>query len=127
MTPPTVSRLVVLSVVGALVLAACGPATESPSPSATPAPTPSAVPASPASPTGAPQGDAVYDAIEDQVVCTRYEGDRTAGWLGRNFTEDGRRLAGLDDEHERITIVPAAPLGRLLVYRRPPAQGPSGT
>ena len=71
MTPPTVSRLVVLSVVGALVLAACGPATESPSPSATPAPTPSAVPASPASPTGAPQGDAVYDAIEEQVVALR--------------------------------------------------------
>ena len=66
-------------------------------------------------------------AIADQVVCTRYEGDRSAGWRGLNFTEDGRRLAALDDDHERITIVPAAPLDRLLVYRRPPPQGPSGT
>ncbi len=66
-------------------------------------------------------------AIEDQIVCTRYEGDRSAGWRGRNFTREGRRLAALDDEHERITIVPAAPLDRLIVYRRPPPQGPSGT
>jgi hypothetical protein len=66
-------------------------------------------------------------ALEDQTVCTRYEGDRASGWRGRNFTPDGRRLAALDDEFERITIVPAAPLDRLIVYRAPPAQGPTGT
>lgn len=66
-------------------------------------------------------------ASEGQTVCTRYDGDRAKGWRGRNFTADGRRLAGLDDDFERITIVPAAPIDRLVVYRAPPAQGPNGT
>lgn len=66
-------------------------------------------------------------AAEGQTVCTRYDGDRETGWRGRSFTSDGRRLSGLDDEGERITIVPAGPVERLLVYRPPPAQGPSGT
>jgi hypothetical protein len=66
-------------------------------------------------------------ALENQIVCTRYEGDRTAGWRGRNFTPDGRRLPALDDEYERITLVPAAPVDSLIVYRPVPTQGPSGT
>lgn len=66
-------------------------------------------------------------AAEGQTVCTRYEGDRASGWRGRNFTPDGRRLAALDDEFERITIVPAGPIDRLVVYRPPPVTGPSGT
>lgn len=66
-------------------------------------------------------------ASEGQTVCTRYEGDRANGWRGRSFTSEGRRLPGLDDEHERITIIPAGPIDSLVVYRAPPAQGPSGT
>lgn len=66
-------------------------------------------------------------AAEGQIVCTRYEGDRASGWRGRNFTQDGRRLTALDDEFERITIVPAAPIDGLVVHRRPPARGPNGT
>ena len=66
-------------------------------------------------------------AAEGQTVCTRYEGSRAAGWRGRNFTPDGRTLPQLDDEFERITIVPAAPVDSLIVYRPPPVQGPSGT
>ena len=66
-------------------------------------------------------------AAEGQTVCTRYEGSREAGWRGRNFTADGHSLAALDDEFERITIVPAAPVDSLIVYRPAPTQGPSGT
>lgn len=66
-------------------------------------------------------------ASEGQTVCTRYEGNRETGWRGRNFTAEGRRLPGLDDEFERITIIPAGPIDRLIVYRQPPVQGPSGT
>ena len=66
-------------------------------------------------------------AAEGQTVCTRYEGDRASGWRGRNFTAEGRRLPGLEDEFERITIIPAGPIDSLIVYRPPPAQGPNGT
>lgn len=66
-------------------------------------------------------------AAEGQTVCTRYEGSRAAGWRGRNFTTDGRSLPQLDDEAERITIVPAAPIGRLIVYRAPATPAPPGT
>jgi hypothetical protein len=66
-------------------------------------------------------------AAEGQTVCTRYEGNRETGWQGRNFTPEGRRLPGLDDEFERVTIIPAGPIDRLIVYRQPPVQGPSGT
>lgn len=66
-------------------------------------------------------------AAEGQTVCTRYEGSREAGWQGRSFTPEGRRLSGLDDEFERITIIPAAPIDSLIVYRPPPRQGPNGT
>lgn len=66
-------------------------------------------------------------AAEGQTVCTRYEGDRASGWRSRAFTAEGRRLPGLDDEFERITIIPAGPIDSQLVYRPPPAQGPSGT
>ena len=55
---------------------------------------------------------------DGQIVCTRYEGNRERG-LARPATSptDGRRLPALDDEFERITIVPAAPIERLIVYR----------
>jgi hypothetical protein len=66
-------------------------------------------------------------AGEGQTICTRYDGDRATGWRGRNFTPDGRRLPQLDDEHEVLTIVPAAPIESLIVYRPPPVRGPSGT
>jgi hypothetical protein len=66
-------------------------------------------------------------AGEGQTVCTRYEGSRATGWRALNFTAEGRRLAALDDDFERLTIVPAAPLERLLVFRAPPARGPGGT
>lgn len=58
-------------------------------------------------------------AGEGQTVCTRYEGDRAAGWRSRAFLPDGHALPQLDDEGERITIVPAAPIDRLIVYRAP--------
>ena len=66
-------------------------------------------------------------AGEGQTICTRYEGTRATGWRGLNFTPDGRRLAAFDDDFERITIVPAAPIESLVVFRAPPAQGPGGT
>ncbi len=52
-------------------------------------------------------------AAEEQVVCSRYEraGD---GWTSRAFLPDGRSLPGLDDEGERISIVPAGPVDELL-------------
>lgn len=74
MTRSRSARLVALLLAAALVVA-CGPSTPSLAPSASPAPTPSVTPtpdptASPdASPTQ--DADAVYDAIEDQVLALR--------------------------------------------------------
>ena len=39
------------------------------------------------------------------------------GWRARYFTEDGHRLPGLEEE-QLITIVPAAPLERLVSYQQ---------
>ena len=55
-------------------------------------------------------------AGEGQVVCSRYERE-AEGYRVRAFLPDGRSLPQLDDESERLTIVPAAPLDMLL--RRP--------
>lgn len=63
-------------------------------------------------------------AGEGQTICTRYEGNRQAGWRGRAFLPDGRSLPQLDDAEERITIVPAGPIDRLVTYRPPPARTP---
>ena len=55
-------------------------------------------------------------ASDRQVVCARVEGTAQTGWHNRYFTEDGHRLTGLDEEHQRISIVPAGPLERLVSY-----------
>ena len=55
-------------------------------------------------------------ASEGQTVCTRYEGSRAAGWRGRVFDSDGNSLPALDDARERITIIPAGPIDRLVTY-----------
>lgn len=55
-------------------------------------------------------------ASEEQVVCSRY--DRVeGGYRVRAFRPDGRSLPRLDDEQERIAIVPAAPIESLLKRR----------
>lgn len=53
-------------------------------------------------------------ATENQIVCTRYEGNRTAGWHERAFLPDGHPLPRMETERNLITIVPAAPVERLL-------------
>lgn len=53
-------------------------------------------------------------AGEDQMVCSRYEGSREAGYSGRSFLPDGRALPQLDDSQARIRIVPVAPVDELL-------------
>ena len=54
-------------------------------------------------------------AGDGQVVCARSDGNAQNGWRSRYFTEDGHRLPGLDEE-QRITIVPAVPVERLVSY-----------
>ena len=56
-------------------------------------------------------------ATENQIVCTRYDGNRAAGWHERPFLPDGHRLPHLETEQNLITIVPAAPIERLLPER----------
>jgi hypothetical protein len=63
-------------------------------------------------------------AGEDQVVCTRYDRDGAA-WRHRAFLPDGRSLPQLDDEGERLRIVPAAPLETLLRAPEPTPAKPS--
>lgn len=58
-------------------------------------------------------------AGENQVVCSRYDRDGAAYRL-RAFLPSGRSLPQLDDEGERLRIVPAAPLESLL---RAPERG----
>ena len=76
MTDLMTRRLAALLLAFAFALAACGGATTSPSPSAaaaTPSPAPSSVPAASASDGPAPSqdADAIYDAIETEVVAIR--------------------------------------------------------
>jgi hypothetical protein len=73
MTPSTIARFGALILSSVLVLAACGAATPTPSPSASSAPsaTPSTAPSASAQPNGsaaADDVDAIYDAIEAQVL-----------------------------------------------------------
>ncbi|HEX8193593.1 MAG TPA: hypothetical protein VF552_11915 [Allosphingosinicella sp.] len=63
-------------------------------------------------------------AGEDQVVCTRYDQDGAAYRL-RAFLPDGRSLPQLDDDGERLRIVPAGRLETLLTPPQPPAADPS--
>jgi hypothetical protein len=54
-------------------------------------------------------------AREGVTTCTRWEGNRAAGWTGRPLLPDGRSLPGLQGEgEERLTIVPIAPLAELM-------------
>jgi len=54
-------------------------------------------------------------AREGVTTCTRWEGNRTAGWTGRPLLPDGRSLPGLEGGgEERLTIVPIAPLAELM-------------
>lgn len=62
-------------------------------------------------------------ALEGQTVCTRYDGDRSAGWRMRAFLPDGTSLPTLERADDRLTIVPAGPLDRLMV--RPAAASAS--
>lgn len=54
-------------------------------------------------------------AREDVTTCTRWEGNRAAGWTGQPLLPDGRSLPGLQGQgEERLTIVPIAPLAELM-------------
>lgn len=55
-------------------------------------------------------------AADRQVVCARVEGTAQTGWRNHYFTEDGHRLTGLDEERQRITIIPAGPIEQLLAF-----------
>jgi hypothetical protein len=55
-------------------------------------------------------------AVEGRTICTRYDGSRAAGWRGRVFDTEGHSLPALDDARERITIIPAGPIERLVSY-----------
>ena len=55
-------------------------------------------------------------AAEEQVVCTRYQGNAREGYRGLAFLPDGRTLPSLNRSEERMTIIPAGPIERLVVY-----------
>lgn len=57
-------------------------------------------------------------AIDGATICTRYAGDRAAGWSARPLLPDGRSLPALEEPAERARIVPLAPVDELM---RPPA------
>ena len=59
-------------------------------------------------------------ALEGQEVCVRSDGDAARGYRSRAFLPDGRLLPELTGESV-TTIVPAAPIDRLIVPPRPPA------
>lgn len=59
-------------------------------------------------------------AMEGQEVCVRSEGDGTRGYRSQIFLPDGTALPELTDEG-LTTIVPAAPIDRLIVPPRPPS------
>jgi hypothetical protein len=53
-------------------------------------------------------------AMEGQTFCTRYDGDRKSGYGMRYFLPDGRLLPELTQAEDRVTIVPAGPIERLI-------------
>lgn len=61
-------------------------------------------------------------ATEDQELCVRTDGDRARGYRSRVFLPDGRLLPEMTDDDGITTIVPAAPIDRLIV---PPPAGPA--
>jgi len=61
------------------------------------------------------------EALEDQEICVRSDGDAQSGYRGRSFLPDGRLLPALTFPDDVSTIVPAAPVGELLVYDPAPA------
>jgi hypothetical protein len=63
-------------------------------------------------------------ALEGQTVCTRYDGDRAAGWTMRAFRPDGAPLPALERPGERLTIVPASSIEALMA--QPAAGAASG-
>lgn len=64
-------------------------------------------------------------ALGDEIICVRSNGDRTQGYRVRTFLPDGRTLPAMDQgrENEIMTIVPAAPIDRLIAWRGPPPEG----
>lgn len=63
-------------------------------------------------------------ALEDQTICVRAEGDRERGYSSRYFLPDGRALPEMDEPDERVTIVPAAPVERLVTPPPPRTEPP---
>jgi len=63
---------------------------------------------------------AVILALEGQEICLRSDGNAATGYRSRVFLPDGRPLPGLGDEDAVSTIVPAAPVDRLVTWRAPP-------
>ena len=63
-------------------------------------------------------------ALEDQRICFRSDGDAERGYRGRFFLPDGRSLPQLDDLEAISTIVPAAPVDRLIEPPPPAAAAP---
>lgn len=61
-------------------------------------------------------------ALENETLCMRADGDGQRGYSIRYFLPDGRSLPEVDDPAERVTIVPAAPVDRLVT---PPSPRPS--
>jgi hypothetical protein len=55
-------------------------------------------------------------AGEGQTVCSRYSGDREAGYRSIPFLPDGRTLPRLIREDELITIIPAGPIDPLVTF-----------
>lgn len=62
-------------------------------------------------------------ALEDQTLCVRFDGDRLRGYRARSFLPDGTSLPELDRADELMTIVPAAPVDRLIAYRARASEG----
>ena len=62
-------------------------------------------------------------AIEGQTLCSRADGDSSKGWSIRQYFPDGRRLLNPDRSisSDRVTTVPAAPVGTLIKPPSPPA------
>lgn len=63
-------------------------------------------------------------AMEGQEICVRSEGNRTSGYRSRTFLPDGRPLPELSDNEDLTTIVPAAPIDRLIAPP-PPERAPT--